>query len=194
MEVLSMFQRPRPVALEYEKPGTYRTVLIYPLDRLGDRSSNGAVAGELNMCADLDLEIERTLRHARQVRRQIEFENSLHSQTENLAAEETSVDSSLSDSESEKFFSPTHVGTLQMVESPRVTLRQMGGASVALENQPMRYPKRNENFELKTGLINLLPRFHGMPREDLTRPLGGGDALVVVVESTASLTGCVGTF
>ncbi|MED6130495.1 hypothetical protein PIB30_001582 [Stylosanthes scabra] len=34
MEVLSMFQRPRSVALEYEKPGTYGTVLIYPLDRL----------------------------------------------------------------------------------------------------------------------------------------------------------------
>ncbi|MED6157860.1 hypothetical protein PIB30_027389 [Stylosanthes scabra] len=34
MEDLSMFQRPRTVALEYEKPGTYGTVLIYPLDRL----------------------------------------------------------------------------------------------------------------------------------------------------------------
>ncbi|MED6174373.1 hypothetical protein PIB30_068456, partial [Stylosanthes scabra] len=39
----------------------------------------------------------------------------------------------------------------------------MGGASMALENQPVRYPELNENFELKTGLINLLPRFHGMP-------------------------------
>ncbi|MED6112705.1 hypothetical protein PIB30_063938 [Stylosanthes scabra] len=48
MEDLSMFQRPRTVALEDENPGTYRTdccsgrlepwdlwkVLIYPLDRL----------------------------------------------------------------------------------------------------------------------------------------------------------------
>ncbi|MED6198244.1 hypothetical protein PIB30_064299 [Stylosanthes scabra] len=34
MEDLSMFQRPRTVALEYEKPGTYGTVLIYPLNRL----------------------------------------------------------------------------------------------------------------------------------------------------------------
>ncbi|MED6209057.1 hypothetical protein PIB30_050965 [Stylosanthes scabra] len=29
-----MFQRPRTVALEYEKLGTYGTVLIYPLNRL----------------------------------------------------------------------------------------------------------------------------------------------------------------
>ncbi|MED6124268.1 hypothetical protein PIB30_057380 [Stylosanthes scabra] len=29
-----MFQRPRTIALEYEKPGTYGTVLIYPLNHL----------------------------------------------------------------------------------------------------------------------------------------------------------------
>ncbi|MED6174920.1 hypothetical protein PIB30_073438 [Stylosanthes scabra] len=34
MEDLSMFQRPRTVAMEYEKPGTYGTLLIYPLNRL----------------------------------------------------------------------------------------------------------------------------------------------------------------
>ncbi|MED6109877.1 hypothetical protein PIB30_037626 [Stylosanthes scabra] len=34
MEVLSMFQKPRSIALEYEKPGTYGMWLIYPLDRL----------------------------------------------------------------------------------------------------------------------------------------------------------------
>ncbi|MED6196640.1 hypothetical protein PIB30_049331 [Stylosanthes scabra] len=34
MEDLSMFQTPRTVALEDENPGTYGTVLIYPLNRL----------------------------------------------------------------------------------------------------------------------------------------------------------------
>ncbi|MED6110915.1 hypothetical protein PIB30_047395 [Stylosanthes scabra] len=34
MEDLSMFQRPRTVALEDENPGTYGTALIYPLNRL----------------------------------------------------------------------------------------------------------------------------------------------------------------
>ncbi|MED6147353.1 hypothetical protein PIB30_043333 [Stylosanthes scabra] len=43
MEDLSMFQRPRSVALEYEKPGTYGTVLIYPLDRLVECGSAGYV-------------------------------------------------------------------------------------------------------------------------------------------------------
>ncbi|MED6219854.1 hypothetical protein PIB30_039603 [Stylosanthes scabra] len=108
MDDLSMFQRPRTVALEDEKPGTYGMVSIYPLHRLVKCGSagyvttiynwgnpgltllrrlgrsahqNGAVVGKLNMCAsfDLDLELERTLRRARQVRMRIEFENSLYS-------------------------------------------------------------------------------------------------------------------
>ncbi|MED6109097.1 hypothetical protein PIB30_030431 [Stylosanthes scabra] len=37
MEDLSMFQRPKTVALEDENPGTYGTVLIYPLNRLVTR-------------------------------------------------------------------------------------------------------------------------------------------------------------
>ncbi|MED6116917.1 hypothetical protein PIB30_104828 [Stylosanthes scabra] len=196
MEDLSMFQRPRTVALEDENPlgisGVYgdksdisihglapfyqilfislinhhsptiatlvflTTKIVLCVNSLGDDPSlvlgntilillrrlgrstcqNGAVAGELNMHAgsnpnpdllDLDLELERTLRRARHVRRRIKFENSLYSQTENLATDEISVDSSLSDSESENFFSPTHAGTLNMAEPPRITLRQMGG-------------------------------------------------------------------
>ncbi|MED6152266.1 hypothetical protein PIB30_090277 [Stylosanthes scabra] len=34
MKDLSMFQRPRTVVLEVENPGTYGTMLIYPLNRL----------------------------------------------------------------------------------------------------------------------------------------------------------------
>ncbi|MED6177377.1 hypothetical protein PIB30_097546 [Stylosanthes scabra] len=52
--------------------------------------------------------------------------------------------------------------TSNMGYLPRITLKQMGGASMALENQPVRFPELNENFELKSGLINLLPRLHGM--------------------------------
>ncbi|MED6207074.1 hypothetical protein PIB30_032422 [Stylosanthes scabra] len=44
MEDLSMFQRPRTVALEYEKPETYGTVLVYPLNRLVERGFVGNMA------------------------------------------------------------------------------------------------------------------------------------------------------
>ncbi|MED6127971.1 hypothetical protein PIB30_093175 [Stylosanthes scabra] len=99
-----------------------------------------------------DPEIERTLRRARQVRRQIEFENYLRSQAESLATENKYVHSSDSDSEFEIPFS--NAGDNTMGDLPRITLKQMGGASMALENQPVRYPELNENFELKSGLIN----------------------------------------
>ncbi|MED6133767.1 hypothetical protein PIB30_031208 [Stylosanthes scabra] len=139
---LTYLDSPTTISSYFQRKGNFGLTLLRRLGRTprADASSNGAVAGELNMCADLDLETERTLRRVRQVRRRIEFENSLHSQTENLTAKETSIHSSLSDSESEKFFSPSHAGTLQMAEPPRVTLRQMGGASVGLENQLVRYP------------------------------------------------------
>ncbi|MED6141253.1 hypothetical protein PIB30_101455, partial [Stylosanthes scabra] len=151
------------------------------------RPSNGAVAGELKTCAlvhgcceyvDIlsisnsdpnlllfDPKIKRTLRRARQVRRRIEFENNLRSQTENLASVNNSSYSSNSDFDCD-ILSSSDTGTSNMGDLPRITLKQMGGASMALENQPVQFPELNENFELKSGLINLLPRFHEMLGED----------------------------
>ncbi|MED6163571.1 hypothetical protein PIB30_081283 [Stylosanthes scabra] len=106
-----------------------------------------------------DPEIERTLRRARQVRRRIEFENNLRSQTENLATENNSAYSSDSDFDFD-IPSSSDTGTSIMGNLPRITLKQMGEASMSLENQPVRFSELNENFELKSGLINLLPRFH----------------------------------
>ncbi|MED6114236.1 hypothetical protein PIB30_078470 [Stylosanthes scabra] len=103
-----------------------------------------------------DPEIERTLRRVRRVRRSIEFENNLHSQTENLASENNSIYSSDSEFDCD-ISSSSDTGTSTMGDLPRITLKQMGGAGMTLENQPVRFPELNENFELKSGLINLLP-------------------------------------
>ncbi|MED6187995.1 hypothetical protein PIB30_081761, partial [Stylosanthes scabra] len=87
-----------------------------------------------------DPEIERTLRRARQVRRRIEFENNLRSRTENLASENNSSYSSDSEFDRDTLsFSDT--GTSNMGDLPRITLKQMDGASMALENQPVRFPE-----------------------------------------------------
>ncbi|MED6115538.1 hypothetical protein PIB30_091645 [Stylosanthes scabra] len=138
----------------------------------GRESSRGASVkrrcrGIENMCACswsnsnpnlllFDPEIGRTLRRARQVRRRIEFESNLRSQTENLASVNNSSYSSDSDSDCD-ILSSSDTGTSNMGDLPRITLKQMGEASMALENQQVRFPKLNENFELKSGLINLLP-------------------------------------
>ncbi|MED6140089.1 hypothetical protein PIB30_089841 [Stylosanthes scabra] len=123
------------------------------------RPSNGVVAGELKTCALVhgclsnsdhnlllfDPEIERTLRRARQVRRRIEFENNFRSQTENLASMNNSSYSSDSDFDFE-ISSSSDTGTSNMGDLPRITLKQMGGSSMALENQPVRFPELNENL------------------------------------------------
>ncbi|MED6126102.1 hypothetical protein PIB30_075093 [Stylosanthes scabra] len=43
------------------------------------------------------------------------------------------------------------------------------GASTAFDNQPNRFPKLNANFELKSGLTNLLHKFYGRPGKDLIK-------------------------
>ncbi|MED6176159.1 hypothetical protein PIB30_085412 [Stylosanthes scabra] len=117
MEDLSMFQRPRSVALEYEKPRTYGTVLIYPLDRLVESHSD---PGSLLF----DPEIERTLRRTRQARRRDELAK--------LALNNNPFYSSDSSSDSNTRSSSSVSGTPTMAE--RLTLKQLGGASTAFNN------------------------------------------------------------
>ncbi|MED6210816.1 hypothetical protein PIB30_067699 [Stylosanthes scabra] len=114
-----------------------------------------------------DPEIERTLWHAAQVRRRAELENTLRSQATRLASDNDSVFSFDSDFESRT--SSSNTGTFTMGDVPRLMLKQLGGASIALENQPTRYSELNANFELKSGLINLLPKFHGLPGKILSK-------------------------
>ncbi|MED6161350.1 hypothetical protein PIB30_059878 [Stylosanthes scabra] len=117
--------------------------------------SNGAVTEEMKMLTStldlilFDLEIERTL----------------HSQANDLASENDSAYSSDPDFDLDL---PSDSGTSTMGDVPRLTLKQLGGGCTTMENQPTRYPKLNANFELKSGLINLLPKFHGLSGEDKT--------------------------
>ncbi|MED6224002.1 hypothetical protein PIB30_079599 [Stylosanthes scabra] len=71
-----------------------------------------------------DPEIERTLRRARQVRRRIEFENNLRSQTENLASENNSAYSSDSAFDCD-ILSSSDTGTSNMGDLPRIILKQI---------------------------------------------------------------------
>ena len=48
---------------------------------------------------------------------------------------------------------------------PNQTIRQMGTINVAQQPLCINFPE-NQHLELKTGLINLLPTFHGLESED----------------------------
>ncbi|MED6170063.1 hypothetical protein PIB30_027243 [Stylosanthes scabra] len=105
-----------------------------------------------------DPEIERTLKHARQTRRRMHFENSLISQAGELTSEENFVYSSASESDIELSSSKT--------------------------GQPTRYPELNDNFELKSGLIKLLTNFHGLPRKDLIKHLKDFEVICTTTRRT----------
>ncbi|MED6172588.1 hypothetical protein PIB30_051470 [Stylosanthes scabra] len=52
-----------------------------------------------------------------------------------------------------EFLTSSDIGTSIMGDVQRLTLKQLGGVSAAMENQLTRYPKLNANFELKEDPI-----------------------------------------
>ncbi|MED6163895.1 hypothetical protein PIB30_084508 [Stylosanthes scabra] len=93
-----------------------------------------------------DPKIERSLRRSRQARRRAELDNTLHSQVARLASDNNHFHWSDFDSDSDTQSILFDTGTFAMGE--RLTLKQIGSASSALDNQPNRYPKWNAIFEL----------------------------------------------
>ncbi|MED6116111.1 hypothetical protein PIB30_097020, partial [Stylosanthes scabra] len=86
-----------------------------------------------------DPEIERTPRRARQVRRRIEFENNLHSQTEGLASENNFAYSFDCDFD---FKTPnSDIGTSIMGDVQRVTLKAMGDFHGLPDEVPIKHIK-----------------------------------------------------
>ncbi|KAL4300269.1 hypothetical protein AHAS_Ahas17G0184000 [Arachis hypogaea] len=126
--------------------------------------------------ATFDPEIERTLTRLRQARPRLAFVNSesgsLEEHSHSLSPticdhhspiiEETlyssvgSTESSLSDS-----------GDTDMGDPPRrITLKEAGAPDLNLQPFQILYPVLDSNFELKSGTINLLPKYNGLPGED----------------------------
>ena len=58
------------------------------------------------------------------------------------------------------------LGTNAMDAPRRVTIKEAGAPDYILQPLHVTHPNLNANFELKTALINLLPKFHGLPAQD----------------------------
>ncbi|KAL4321775.1 hypothetical protein AHAS_Ahas14G0144200 [Arachis hypogaea] len=126
--------------------------------------------------APFDPEIERTLTHIRQARRQLAFVNSesgLLEEHSNLLSpsirdhhsliNEETLYSSMGSAE----ISVSDSGDDTMADLPRrITLREAGAPDINLQPIKIQYPALDPNFELKTGTINLLPKYNGLPGED----------------------------
>ncbi|MED6128258.1 hypothetical protein PIB30_095939, partial [Stylosanthes scabra] len=104
-----------------------------------------------------DSKIERTLRNLRRIRRHNHFENHSVVHPENTAPEEETIYSSAYESDFELPFSD--IGTVVMADNLNqgLALRELCSPDLAFQLQHARYPELNANFELKSGLINLLP-------------------------------------
>ncbi|XP_025652189.1 uncharacterized protein [Arachis hypogaea] len=62
-------------------------------------------------------------------------------------------------------------GENHMAEPRRITLHEQGAPDLILQPLQARYPNLDPNFELKNSLINLLPKYHGLPGQDPVRHL-----------------------
>ena len=51
------------------------------------------------------------------------------------------------------------------------TLKEMAAPDLELQPLCIQYPQREDAFELKSGMIHLLPSFHGLSGEDLNKHL-----------------------
>ncbi|KAI9112942.1 hypothetical protein K1719_016056 [Acacia pycnantha] len=124
-----------------------------------------------------DIEIERTILTSRRVVRlshmiNTELDTELESDCvhsvdpSDSLSDSTSVDST-SDSlvvftDSSSNFANSEIMTEQ-ADPP--TLKELATPDVGNQNLCIQYPKLAANFELKSGLIHLLPKFHGLAGE-----------------------------
>ncbi|XP_025670329.1 uncharacterized protein [Arachis hypogaea] len=121
--------------------------------------------------APFDSEIERTLLHIRQAWRWLDFEEGekvfTNSPTISPSSNEGPNYSSVDTTNSSSF----DLGVDNMAAPRRVTLKEAGAPEFVLQPLHVLHPNLNANFKLKTALINLLPKFHGLPAQDPIRHL-----------------------
>ncbi|KAL4321722.1 hypothetical protein AHAS_Ahas14G0138900 [Arachis hypogaea] len=121
--------------------------------------------------APFDSEIERTLLHIRQAQRRLAFEEGekvfTNSPTISPSSNKGTNYSSVDTTNSSSF----DLGFDNMATLRRVTLKETGAPDFVLQPLHVLHPNLNANFELKTALINLLPKFHGLPAQDPIRHL-----------------------
>ncbi|OMO59181.1 Retrotransposon gag protein [Corchorus capsularis] len=106
---------------------------------------------------EFNLEPERTL-----------FQKKKKTQSRLQQKEETSDSSSRSSSPRSAVSTSSEDMTEE--EQPK-TLRELAAPKVNTKRLAIRYPDTNGNFEIKSGFIQILPKFHGLPGEDPHRHL-----------------------
>ncbi|XP_072071922.1 uncharacterized protein [Arachis hypogaea] len=126
--------------------------------------------------ATFDPEIEKTLLHIRQAWRQLAFGGGekvfANSPTISEVDSESSFEGGIVYSSIDTTNnSSLDLGTDTMAAPRQITLKEAGALDFVLQPNHIRHPDLNANFELKTALINLLPKYQGLPAQDPIRHL-----------------------
>ncbi|KAL4306520.1 hypothetical protein AHAS_Ahas16G0186500 [Arachis hypogaea] len=122
--------------------------------------------------ATFDPKIERTLLHIRQAQRRLAFRGGERVPTNSPTLSEVESESSFEEGTIYSSINTTNTSSIDLGRETmagalrRVTLKEAGAPNFFLQPLPLRHPKLNANFELKTALINLLPKFHGLSAQD----------------------------
>jgi len=106
----------------------------------------------------IDRSFHRLVRHSVHPDHSVHFEHPMH--FEHFV---------VGDSEHSDFeHSTVNFHTENMAQPPprERTLREMAAPDFTYESLCMQYPNEDVPYVLKTGLIHLLPRFHGLASED----------------------------
>ena len=106
-----------------------------------------------------DLEIDRTFH--RLVRHSVHPDHSVH-----FEHFEHSVASDSEYSDFEHLAVNFHTENMAQPPPRERTLREMAAPDFTYESLCIQYPDEGVPYVLKTGLIHLLPKFHGLPGED----------------------------
>ncbi|KAJ9567080.1 hypothetical protein OSB04_003046 [Centaurea solstitialis] len=115
----------------------------------------------------INLEIERT---AKRLRKQAELRKKLGEGPSSPGVNIWEDINLSSDSDEEKQKEEEEKPKVEMAEDEQ-TLRQLATQDVAQTPICIRYPTGNPNFALKTGLVHLLPTYHGLENEDPNKHL-----------------------
>ncbi|XP_016199690.1 uncharacterized protein LOC107640699 [Arachis ipaensis] len=126
--------------------------------------------------APFDPEIKRTISHLRQSQRRLAFEGDERVPTNSPTLSKVESETSF---EEETIYSSIRttntssidLGSKTMATPRRVTLKEPGAPDFILQSLQVHHLELNANFELKTTLINLLPKFHGLSAQDPIRYL-----------------------
>ena len=122
-------------------------------------------AGELNF----DPEIEKTAKRLRKEARQRKAQAS--SSVPPLPDTTTEISDSSLDTDSDVDMAEHNAPHVPPVVPAEQTLRELAAPPVDQQPLCIRYPPLRVPFELKSGLIQLLPKFHGVENEDPNKHL-----------------------